>query len=110
MEENKNREVKGRLLNMEELMRVKVREELMGELKEGSVETLNQLAESIKRGDSRLEELDEEGNLVVEVASKEGDIRKRKIRFGGVERDYLVGELRGKGIDVRKLKEVEEEK
>ncbi len=79
----------------------KLQDEVLGkELEEGAREVLENLADSVERDDSRLGGFDEEGNLVFTVPSKEGDIEKRVIRLGGKQRDYMVGLLKEREIEL----------
>ena len=101
--EEKNINIKrlGAVRKMEDSSKL-VQEVVLGEeLKEGAREVLENLADSVERDDSRLGGFDEEGNLIFTVPSKEGDIEKRVIRLGGKQRDYMVGLLKQRGVDLK---------
>lgn len=85
-----------------ELDSKKLQDEVLGkELEEGAREVLENLADSVEKDESRLGGFDEEGNIVFEVPTKEGDIEKREIRLGGKQRDYMVGLLKAREIELK---------
>lgn len=90
----------GAVRKMEDSLKLLQERELGEELKEGVREVLENLADSVERDDSRLGGFDEEGNLIFTVPSKEGDIEKRVIRLGGKQRDYMVGLLKERKIEL----------